>query len=197
MLLPAQLHPTLLEAGADEAGRGPLAGPVVAAAVILPKDYTHPTLTDSKQLTEEQRLRLREDIVRDALAWNVGIASVQVIDRVNILQASLLAMQEALAGLTILPEAVVVDGNKGFAWHCSITPVVKGDSKLLNIAAASILAKTYRDELMARLHQDYPQYNWAQNKGYPTAAHRAAIAAHGLSPWHRKSFRLLPQQLLF
>ena len=197
-LLPC-LHPDLVEAGCDEAGRGCLAGDVYAAAVILPPDYSHPLLNDSKQLTERQRYALREDIERDALAWALGIVTAREIDEINILNASILAMHRALDGLAIRPEYIVVDGNKFKPY--GTTPhetVVKGDGKLMNIAAASILAKTYRDDYMMRLAQEYPMYDWQSNKGYPTAKHRAAIREHGVTPYHRMSFNLLgeePKQL--
>jgi ribonuclease HII len=190
-LLPC-LHPELIEAGCDEAGRGCLAGDVYAAAVILPPDYSHPLLNDSKQLTEKQRYALREDIERDALAWALGVVTAKEIDEINILNASILAMHRALDGLKIRPEYVVVDGNKFKPY--GDTPhetVVKGDGKLMNIAAASILAKTYRDDYMNRLHEEYPHYDWNHNKGYPTAKHRAGIKEHGLTPYHRMSYNLL------
>lgn len=190
------LDPSLREAGLDEAGRGCLAGPVYAAAVVLPPDYRNGRLNDSKQLSESCRYRLREEIERDALAWAVGVVSAGEIDRINILRASFLAMHRAVDGLGLRPELLLVDGNRftpypGVPHRC----IVKGDGKYLSIAAASILAKTYRDDCMRALHAEYPQYGWAQNKGYPTAAHRAAIAEHGPSPHHRMSFRLLARQL--
>lgn len=193
-LLPPSLQTELIEAGCDEAGRGCLAGPVFAAAVILPPDFTHEWLNDSKALTERRREQMREIIEREALAWAVGSCSAQEIDQINILKASILAMHRALDSLSIVPEAVVVDGNRFTPWRPEVpyTTVVKGDAKLGNIAAASILAKTHRDEYIRRMAADYPQYGWEQNKAYPTAAHRAAIAAHGPSPLHRLTFRLLP-----
>lgn len=181
-----------LEAGVDEAGRGPLAGPVVAAAVVLPQGFEHPLLRDSKQLTETQRLEARHVILAHALAWNLGIGSVALIERVNILQASLLAMQEALAGLSLRPDAALVDGNRGFLAPYPVEPIVKGDSRFAHIAAASILAKTFRDDIMTALHKDYPEYDWVQNKGYATPRHRKAIQAYGPTPWHRKGFRITP-----
>ncbi|MDY5814457.1 MAG: ribonuclease HII [Bacteroides sp.] len=191
MLLP-HLHPHLIEAGCDEAGRGCLAGPVYAAAVILPPNFDHPLLNDSKQLTERQRNSLRHLIEQEATAWGVGIVSPQEIDEINILQASFLAMHRALDALTLTPEHLLIDGNR-FCPYKQIphTTVVKGDGKYRSIAAASILAKTHRDEAMERLDAQYPTYGWAQNKGYPTAAHRAAIAAHGITPHHRQTFNLL------
>ena len=184
--------PHLLEAGLDEVGRGCLAGPVVAAAVILPPDYHHPTLTDSKQLTHRQRDKLQYDIRRDALAWSIAEVSPADIDRINILQASFLAMHRATDALLVRPEHLLVDGNRFVAYPMvPHTCIIKGDSLYLSIAAASVLAKTYRDELMEQLGLTYPAYGWAQNVGYPTAVHRAAIREHGTTPYHRLSFRLL------
>ena len=180
-----------LEAGCDEAGRGCLAGPVVAAAVILPDGYELPGLTDSKKLSEARREQLRAIIERDAVAWAIAQCSPAEIDDMNILQASITAMHRALDALTTTPGAVAVDGNRFRPWgSVECTTVVKGDARYAHIAAASILAKTERDRLMMRLHQQFPQYGWDGNKGYPTAAHRAAIAAHGTSPHHRLTFRL-------
>lgn len=180
------------EAGCDEAGRGCLAGPVVAAAVILPDGFTHPLLIDSKKLSEARRRQARQVIIDHALAWAVGICSPSEIDELNILWASVEAMHRALAALSITPGAIAVDGNRfrpfGTIPH---TTVVKGDARLANIAAASIMAKTTRDEIMDTLHSEFPAYAWDANKGYPTAAHRAAIAAHGPCIHHRKSFRLI------
>ncbi len=186
------------EAGCDEAGRGCLAGPVFAAAVILPEDFHDALLNDSKQLTERQRDSLRTVIEREAVAWSVGIVDNLEIDRINILNASILAMHRALDGLKVRPGAVIVDGNRFKPYHdLPWQTFVKGDGRFANIAAASILAKTHRDEAMRRLHEQYPQYGWDVNKGYPTKTHRAAIAAHGASPLHRQSFRLLPPPTLF
>ncbi len=184
--------PNLLEAGLDEVGRGCLAGPVVAAAVIFPKDYRHPTLTDSKQLTRKQRETLCIDVERDALAWSVAEVSSDDIDRINILQASFLAMHRAVDALTLQPEHLLVDGNR-FRPYPMIphTCIVKGDSHYLSIAAASVLAKVFRDELMARLGCDFPDYGWARNAGYPTTLHRDAIRQCGPTKHHRMSFRLL------
>ncbi|MDO8365659.1 MAG: ribonuclease HII [Saprospiraceae bacterium] len=182
-----------LEAGCDEAGRGCLAGPVFAAAVVLPKDFHHPLLNDSKLLTEHQRDLLREVVEKESLAWAVSEVSAEEIDRINILKSSLLAMHRALDLLATRPQFILVDGNKFHPYPA--TPhlcVVKGDSKYASIAAASILAKTHRDEAMLRLHGEHPQYHWQKNKGYPTAIHREAIRQHGISPWHRRSFQLLP-----
>ena len=191
MLLP-YLHPDLIEAGCDEAGRGCLAGAVYAAAVILPKDYHNPRLNDSKQLTEKQSYALRQEVERDALAWAVGIVSPEEIDQINILNASILAMHRAVEGLKRRPEHLLIDGNRFKPFQeIPYTTVVKGDGKYLAIAAASILAKTYRDDYMNALATEYPAYDWQSNKGYPTAKHRAAIASHGITPYHRKSFNLL------
>lgn len=183
----------LVEAGVDEAGRGCLAGPVFAAAVVLPDDYQHPLLNDSKQLADRQRRQLRQDIERDALAWAVGICSPQEIDKINILNASILAMHRALDKLsTVNVQAVIVDGNRFKPWNnLPYTTIVKGDGKMMAIAAASILAKTYRDDYMIGLSQQFPAYQWQQNKGYPTKAHREAIRQHGLTEHHRRSFNQL------
>ena len=192
-MLEKHFYTGLVEAGTDEAGRGCLAGPVYAAAVILPDDFEHPLLNDSKQLTDHQRRQLREVIEREAVAWAVGIASAAEIDKINILNASILAMHRALDGLSVVPQAVIVDGNRFKPWHSlPYTTIVKGDGKLMPIAAASILAKTYRDDCMIELAKDFPQYQWQQNKGYPTKAHRDAIRQHGLSPHHRLTFTQLP-----
>lgn len=187
-----------LECGVDEAGRGCLAGPVYAAAVILPPDYTHPLLNDSKQLTERERNALRLDIERDALDYCVASASADEIDQLNILRATYLAMHRAIDGLDMRPERLLIDGNR-FAPYAEVEHhcIVKGDATLLSIAAASILAKTYRDEAMTILSEQYPHYGWQRHKGYPTPQHRAAIKEHGVSPHHRKSFRLLDEPDLF
>ena len=182
----------LVEAGCDEAGRGCLAGSVYAAAVILPADYENADFNDSKQLTEHRRYELREVIERDALAWAVGIVTPEEIDRINILNASILAMHRALDGLKVRPEAVIVDGNRFKPYgRLPSTTIVKGDGKYLSIAAASILAKTYRDDYMKALDREFPQYDWAVNKGYPTKKHREAIRQHGTTPYHRMTFNLL------
>lgn len=188
------MHPGMLEAGCDEAGRGCLAGPVVAAAVILPDGYESPLLMDSKKLTEKRRMEAREIIIRDAVAWAVAECSPVEIDSINILNASIEAMHRALRALTVKPGHIIVDGNrfKPFG-NTPYTTVVKGDATYANIAAASILAKTTRDMYMDRMHAEYPAYAWNENKGYPTAAHRAAIAQHGPSPLHRLTFTLLPR----
>lgn len=191
MLLP-YLHSDLIEAGCDEAGRGCLAGAVYAAAVILPPDFRNELLNDSKQLTERQRYDLRPVIEREALAWAVGVVSPEEIDHINILNASFLAMHRAIDALKVRPQHLLIDGNR-FRPYPGVphTTVVKGDGKYLSIAAASVLAKTYRDDYMLRLHAQYPDYGWDRNKGYPTARHRAAIAQHGATPYHRRSFNLL------
>ena len=182
----------LIEAGCDEAGRGCLAGSVYAAAVILPDGYENDLLNDSKQLTEKKRYQLREIIERDAVAWAVGIVTPEEIDKINILNASILAMHRALDQLKVRPEAVIVDGNR-FKKYRELphTTIVKGDGKYLSIAAASILAKTYRDDYMNRLAEEYPHYDWHSNKGYPTKKHREAIRQYGTTPYHRMSYNLL------
>lgn len=195
-LLPPCFDATAIEAGCDEAGRGCLAGPVYAAAVILPPDFSHPLLNDSKQLTERQRDTLREVIEREATAWAVGIVDNNEIDRINILRASILAMHRALDALAVTPGAVIVDGNRFTQWRDRPWQTfVKGDGRFGNIAAASILAKTHRDEAMRQLACQYPEYGWEVNKGYPTVAHRRAIEQYGPTPFHRLSFRLLNRQL--
>ena len=181
-----------VEAGCDEAGRGCLAGSVYAAAVILPPDYQNELLNDSKQLTERRRYELRDIIQHDAVAWAVGIVTPEEIDRINILNASILAMHRALDQLTVRPEAIIVDGNRFKPYQkLPHTTIVKGDGKYLSIAAASVLAKTYRDDYMNLLAEEYPQYDWLSNKGYPTQKHRDAIRQYGLTSYHRKSFNLL------
>lgn len=182
----------MIEAGCDEAGRGCLAGSVYAAAVILPPDYQNPDLNDSKKLTDKKRKVLREQIERDAVSWAVGIVTPDEIDKINILNASILAMHRALDQLKVRPEAVIVDGNRFKPYqNLPYTTVVKGDGKYLAIAAASILAKTYRDDYMDALAEEYPQYDWKSNKGYPTKKHRAAIKQFGVTPYHRMSYNLL------
>ena len=182
----------VVEAGCDEAGRGCLAGSVYAAAVILPPHYANECLNDSKQLTEHKRILLRQEIEHDAVAWAVGIVTPEEIDRINILNASILAMHRALDQLKVRPEAIIVDGNRFKPYNdIPSTTIVKGDGKYLSIAAASILAKTYRDDYMMQLAEQYPQYDWQSNKGYPTRKHRDAIREFGISPYHRKSFNLL------
>ena len=182
----------MVEAGCDEAGRGCLAGSVYAAAVILPPDYHNELLNDSKQLTEKRRYALREAIQRDAVAWAVGVVTPEEIDNINILNASILAMHRALDQLAVRPEAVIVDGNRFKPYGgLPYTTIVKGDGKYLSIAAASILAKTYRDDYMGKLAEEYPQYDWKSNKGYPTKKHRDAIRQFGTTPYHRRTFNLL------
>lgn len=186
-----------VEAGCDEAGRGCLAGSVYAAAVILPPDYHNERLNDSKKLTARQRYALRQDIERDAVAWAVGVVTPQEIDQLNILNASILAMHRALDQLQVRPEAIIVDGNRFKPYRdLPHTTIVKGDGKYLSIAAASILAKTYRDDEMIRLAQEYPDYDWQHNMGYPTRKHREAIRQHGITPYHRRTFNLLGSEEL-
>ena len=213
MLLPFYKE-GVIEAGCDEAGRGCLAGPVFAAAVILPPDFKNEMLNDSKQLTEKKRYQLREVIEREAMAWAVGIVDNKEIDKINILNASILAMHRALDQLKVRPENIIVDGNRWKPYFSPIalnsqlstlnspipsTTIVKGDGKFLSIAAASILAKTYRDDFMLRIHEKFPQYHWDKNKGYPAKVHREAIRQFGTTPYHRMSFNLLgnTQQLEF
>lgn len=184
----------LVEAGADEAGRGCLAGPVFAAAVILPHNYCNPIINDSKMLTASIREKLRKEIERDAIAWCVSSVSAETIDEINILQASIRAMHFAIKGLKVTPELLLIDGNRfhpfpGINHQC----VIKGDRIFMSIAAASILAKTHRDELMCKLSMDFPEYGWERNKGYPTAEHKRAISKYGITPWHRKTFHMSEQ----
>ena len=198
MKMPLQSHfyTDCIEAGCDEAGRGCLAGSVYAAAVILPSDYDNPLLNDSKQLSVKLRYALRDQIVHDAVAWAVGIVTPEEIDRINILNASFLAMHRALDQLAVRPEAIIVDGNRFRPYHdLPYTTIVKGDGKYQAIAAASILAKTFRDDYMDRLDEEYPIYDWRSNKGYPTRRHREGIRLHGISPYHRKSYHLLGTEL--
>ena len=191
-MLKSHYYENLVEAGCDEAGRGCLAGSVYAAAVILPSDYENDLLNDSKKLTAKKRYALREVIQRDALAWAVGIVTPEEIDKINILNASFLAMHRALDQLSLRPEAVIVDGNRFKPYQdLPFTTIVKGDGKYLSIAAASVLAKTYRDDYMLSLAKEYPQYDWQSNMGYPTKKHRQAIRDHGITPYHRKSYNLL------
>lgn len=203
-MLASHYYEGKVEAGCDEAGRGCLAGSVYAAAVILPPDYQNELLNDSKQLTERRRYQLRDIIQHDAVAWAVGIVTPEEIDKINILNASILAMHRALDQLTVRPEAIIVDGNRFKPYIPSLssflsphsspiphTTIVKGDGKYLSIAAASILAKTYRDDYMNQLAGEYPQYDWRSNKGYPTKKHRDAIKQYGITPYHRKSYNLL------
>lgn len=191
-MLKSHYYESLIEAGCDEAGRGCLAGSVYAAAVILPSDYQNELLNDSKKLMAKKRYALREEIERDAIAWAVGIVTPEEIDKINILNASFLAMHRALDQLSVRPEAVIVDGNRFKPYQdLPSTTIVKGDGKYLSIAAASILAKTYRDDYMLSLAEEYPQYDWQSNMGYPTKKHRQAILEHGITPYHRKSYNLL------
>ena len=191
-MLASHYYEGKIEAGCDEAGRGCLAGSVYAAAVILPDDYQNELLNDSKQLTEKRRYELREIIEHDAIAWAVGIVTPEEIDKINILNASILAMHRALDQLKVRPEAIIVDGNRFKPYQkLPHTTIVKGDGKYLSIAAASILAKTYRDDYMNRLAEEYPQYDWLSNKGYPTKKHREAIKQFGITLYHRKSYNLL------
>ena len=191
-MLLSHYYEGLVEAGCDEAGRGCLAGSVYAAAVILPPDYENELLNDSKKLSAKKRYTLRAEIERDAVAWAVGVVTPEEIDKINILNASFLAMHRALDQLKVRPEAIIVDGNRFKPYQeLPFTTIVKGDGKYLSIAAASILAKTYRDDYMHALAKEYPQYDWQSNMGYPTKKHRKAISEHGVTPYHRKSFNLL------
>lgn len=195
-VLQLKLHPSLIECGTDEAGRGCLSGPVTAAAVILPDDFSHPWLTDSKQLSHKKRMELKPIIEAEAISYGVSHVMMEEIDQINILNASILGMHRSIEQLTPTPQFIAIDGNRfkpysKIPYEC----VIKGDGKFLHIAAASILAKTYRDLYMQELHEQFPMYNWQKNKGYPTLEHRAAIRKHGPSPYHRKSFKLLPEQL--
>ncbi len=191
-MLESHYYEGLVEAGCDEAGRGCLAGSVYAAAVILPFDYQNELLNDSKKLTAKKRYALREAIEKDAVAWAVGVVTPEEIDRINILNASFLAMHRALDQLKVRPQAIIVDGNRFKPYQdLPSTTIVKGDGKFLSIAAASILAKTYRDDYMFSLAEEYPQYDWQSNMGYPTQKHRQAIREHGITPYHRKSYNLL------
>ena len=192
-MLKPYLQEGRIEAGCDEAGRGCLAGPVYAAAVILPKDFSNDLLNDSKQLSEKQRYQLRDVIEREALAWAVGVVSADEIDKINILRASILAMHRAVSQLKIRPQHLLIDGNRFMPYeNIPHTTVVKGDATYMSIAAASILAKTYRDDFMLKIHQEYPQYHWDSNKGYPAPIHRDAIRQYGTTPYHRMTFQLLP-----
>jgi len=186
----------VLEAGTDEAGRGCLCGPVVAAAVILPENFEHPFLNDSKQLTEKQRKELKPFIEQEALSYGVSFVDEKEVDQINVLQASITGMHRSIAQLNPAPEYIIVDGNKFKPFEkIPHETIVKGDAKFLSIAAASVLAKTYRDEFMEKIHQEFPMYNWKKNKGYPTKEHRQAIREFGITTYHRKTFKLLPDQL--
>ena len=195
-MLEAYYTKDVIEAGCDEAGRGCLAGPVFAAAVILPPDFKSELLNDSKQLSEKNRYALRPLIEQEAIAWGIGVVTAPEIDAINILKASFLAMHRAIEQLKVQPQALLIDGNRLTPYkEIPFTCMVKGDGRFLSIAAASILAKTYRDDYMLQLAEEYPSYGWQQNKGYPTRAHREAISKHGITPYHRKTFTLLPSQL--
>jgi len=197
-MLKSYLYHNLTEAGCDEAGRGCLAGPVVAAAVILPKNYKHPILNDSKKLTSRQREALRVEIIGSALSWGIGVVDNNEIDEINILRASIKAMHLAIDNLKLKPQFLLIDGNRFFPYkEIRHETIIKGDGLYFSIAAASVLAKTCRDELMEKLHGEYPDYGWNRNKGYATAFHRAAIIEHGITPWHRKSFALFNTQMTF
>ena len=195
-MLEAYYTKDVIEAVCDEAGRGCLSGPVFAAAVILPPDFKSELLNDSKQLSEKNRYALRPLIEQEAIAWGIGVVTAPEIDAINILKASFLAMHRAIEQLKVQPQALLIDGNRFTPYkEIPFTCMVKGDGRFLSIAAASILAKTYRDDYMLQLAEEYPSYGWQQNKGYPTRAHREAISKHGITPYHRKTFTLLPSQL--
>lgn len=197
-MLKSFLYHNLTEAGCDEAGRGCLAGPVVAAAVILPKYYKHPVLNDSKQLSSKQRFTLRDEILNSAIASKVAFVDNQEIDEMNILRASIRAMHLAIEGLEKVPQFLLIDGNRFYAYKdIGYKTIIKGDGLYFSIAAASILAKTYRDEYMEKIHNEFPEYGWNKNKGYPTAFHRAAIMKFGITPYHRRSFTLFDSQMKF
>ena len=196
-MLKSYLHEDLIEAGCDEAGRGCLAGPVYAAAVILPQGFQNDLLNDSKQLSEKHRYQLRQIVEREAIAWAVGVVTNEEIDEINILRASILAMHRAVAQLKVRPQHLLIDGNRFMPYDdIPHTTVVKGDATYMSIAAASILAKTYRDDFMKKIHLEYPQYHWDKNKGYPAPVHREAIRQYGTSPYHRMTFNLLGSKQL-
>lgn len=195
-MLKSFLYHNLIEAGCDEAGRGCLAGPVVAAAVILPKNYKHSILDDSKKLSAKQRTMLKEEIINSAVAWKVAFVNNMEIDEMNILRASIKAMHIAIEGLEKVPQFLLIDGNRFYAYKdIKHKTIIKGDGLYFSIAAASVLAKTFRDEFMEKIHEEYPQYGWNKNKGYPTYTHRTAIMKNGITPYHRKSFTLFDSQL--
>ncbi len=197
-MLKPYLYKNLIEAGCDEAGRGCLAGPVYAAAVILPRNFRHPVLNDSKKLTPRQRIEVRDEIMRSAVAWNVASLDNQEIDELNILRASIKAMHLAIDGLKKVPDFLLIDGNRFYPYrNTGHKTIIKGDGLYFSIAAASVLAKTFRDEYMEKLDAEYPLYGWKKNKGYPTADHRRAIAQYGISPFHRKTFHLVDSQMSF
>ena len=195
-MLKSFLYHNLTEAGCDEAGRGCLAGPVVAAAVILPKNYKHPVLDDSKKLSAKQRALLKDEIINSAIAWKVAFVDNTEIDEMNILRASIKAMHIAIGGLEKVPQFLLIDGNRFYAYKdIKHQTIIKGDGLFFSIAAASVLAKTFRDEFMEKIHNEFPQYGWNKNKGYPTSVHRAAIMEYGITPYHRKSFTLFDSQM--
>ncbi len=195
-MLKSYLYRNLIEAGCDEAGRGCLAGPVFAAAVILPKNYKHPVLNDSKKLTARQRSELRDEIINSAIAWKVAFVDNAGIDEINILRASIKAMHLAVDGLEKRPQFLLIDGNRFFPYKdLKYKTIIRGDGLYFSIAAASVLAKTFRDEYMEKIHNEYPAYGWNRNKGYPTSFHREALLRYGLTPYHRKSFSLFNTQL--
>lgn len=197
-MLKSFLYNNFIEAGCDEAGRGCLAGPVVAAAVILPKRYKHDVLNDSKKLTAKQRTKLRYEIISSAIDWSVAFVDSNEIDELNILRASIKAMHKAIEGLKSEPEFLLIDGNTFYPYkNIKYQTIIKGDGLYYPIAAASVLAKTFRDEYMEKIHNEYPLYNWSQNKGYPTLSHRNAINLNGITPYHRKSFHLFDTQMTF
>ena len=197
-MLKSYMYHNLTEAGCDEAGRGCLAGPVVAAAVILPKNFKHPVLNDSKKLTPKQRSELRDEIINSAIAWKVAFVDNREIDEMNILRASIKAMHIAIEGLDKVPQFLLIDGNRFYPYKSIRSQtIIKGDGIYFSIAAASVLAKTHRDEYMDKIHDEFPQYGWDRNKGYPTSFHRAAILKYGITPYHRKSFNLLDTQMRF
>ena len=195
-MLRSYMYHNLTEAGCDEAGRGCLAGPVVAAAVILPKNFKHPVLNDSKKLTPKQRLELRDEIMKSAIAWSVAFVDNEEIDVMNILRASVKAMHKAIDGLQKEPQFLLIDGNRFYPYKSiNHSTIIRGDSIYFSIAAASVLAKTHRDEYMDKIHNEFPEYGWNKNKGYPTLFHRAAILKNGITPYHRRSFALLDTQM--
>ena len=195
-MLKSYLYRNLVEAGCDESGRGCLAGPVVAAAVILPKNFKHPVLNDSKKLTAKQRSELRNEIINSAISWKVAFVDNSVIDEINILRASIKAMHLAVEGLEKHPQFLLIDGNRFFPYKdLKHKTIIRGDGLYFSIAAASVLAKTYRDEYMVKIHTEFPEYGWNKNKGYPTSFHRAAILKYGITPYHRRSFTLLDTQM--
>jgi ribonuclease HII len=197
-MLKSFLYHNLTEAGCDEAGRGCLAGPVTAAAVILPKNFKHPVLNDSKKLSVKQRTQLREEIINSAIAWKVAFIDNYEIDEMNILRASVKAMHVAIEGLEKVPEFLLIDGNRFWSYKgIDYKTIIKGDGIFFSIAAASVLAKTFRDDFMDKIHNEFPEYGWNKNKGYPTVVHRAAIMKYGITPYHRKSFTLFDTQMKF